>query len=557
MKRTILACAIAMAAVTAHGQMSTYVLQPASLVGALEFTTTSGSGWTMMPDMNDPANRVQGMAALVDDGTEADSLGCGALVNGADVAGKIAFVYRGVCNFSLKALMAQNAGAIGVVIANNTSAAPIPLGAGDDAGSITIPVVMITQAAGALLHDEVVAGNVEIMIGNPQGMLPNNLALKMEKMLIPPQAARPEQVSTSDDNFSVQLGGWVYNYGSAPQSTASLKATVTHDGSTVYEETSLPATIAPGDSALFTLPPFSQPTGYSGRYEFTYTAQMDESDDIPDDNTYSTTAVFGSLLSYSPLDDDNLPVQDAFYQPATEFESWEICGGFVSPHADRLTADGLYAAAAVNSPDTMEGRLLTTSLYEWDGSDLATINLVLNGEYAYTANLNTDVVYVPFFESFQMMNDQPYLFCVSSSDPDVFLGHTNRVNYDETESATDEFTTVIHRDDAWTRWATGEVPAMALKTSGTVGIHERNFVELTPYPNPTRSSISIPTTGLTGKASIQVIDSKGAKVADRQVTISGNNLLTMDLGNLNGGVYMFHVLCENGTQSSFRVVVTK
>ena len=76
----------------------------------MEFTTPTD--WGMNPDLNDPANLVQAFAVIVDDGTTQDSLGCGALVNGSDITGKIAIVYRGDCEFGAKALNAQNAGAV-------------------------------------------------------------------------------------------------------------------------------------------------------------------------------------------------------------------------------------------------------------------------------------------------------------------------------------------------------------------------------------------------------------------------------------------------------------
>ncbi|MFI5371738.1 MAG: PA domain-containing protein, partial [Candidatus Eisenbacteria bacterium] len=47
--------------------------------------------------------------------------GCTAFTNAAQVAGNIAFVDRGTCTFAVKAEMAQAAGAVGVIIANNVA----------------------------------------------------------------------------------------------------------------------------------------------------------------------------------------------------------------------------------------------------------------------------------------------------------------------------------------------------------------------------------------------------------------------------------------------------
>ena len=66
------------------------------------------------------------------------------------VGGKIALMDRGVCGFAIKVKNAQNAGAIGVIIADNAAGSPPP-GLGGSDPTITIPAVRITQADGITL----------------------------------------------------------------------------------------------------------------------------------------------------------------------------------------------------------------------------------------------------------------------------------------------------------------------------------------------------------------------------------------------------------------------
>jgi hypothetical protein len=94
-----------------------------------------------------------------------DSLACSALSNANEVNGKIAVVYRGTCEFATKALRAQQAGAIGVVIINNGSNPPASLGAGTDGASVTIPVIMISQTDGATIRAAIDAGLTRGFIG--------------------------------------------------------------------------------------------------------------------------------------------------------------------------------------------------------------------------------------------------------------------------------------------------------------------------------------------------------------------------------------------------------
>jgi len=98
-----------------------------------------------------------GEMVVVRDGTVGDSLGCNALVNGTQVSGKIAVVYRGTCEFGTKALNAQNAGAIGVIVINNAGGT-IDMASGANGALVNIPVAMISNTDGAILKAQLDAG---------------------------------------------------------------------------------------------------------------------------------------------------------------------------------------------------------------------------------------------------------------------------------------------------------------------------------------------------------------------------------------------------------------
>lgn len=75
--------------------------------------------------------------------------GCTAITNGSALAGKIAIIDRGTCDFTVKSLNAQTAGASAVLIANNQAGAITP--GGTPASPVNIPVIAISQADGAKL----------------------------------------------------------------------------------------------------------------------------------------------------------------------------------------------------------------------------------------------------------------------------------------------------------------------------------------------------------------------------------------------------------------------
>ncbi|MDY7095318.1 MAG: PA domain-containing protein [Acidobacteriota bacterium] len=109
-----------------------------------------------------------GNVVLADDGSGVVTDACEPLVNGAQVAGNIALVDRGACAFTLKALNAQAAGAVAVLIANNVAGGPAPMGGFD--ANVTITSVGLTLDDGNTIKGELPGVNVTL------GLDPNLLA---------------------------------------------------------------------------------------------------------------------------------------------------------------------------------------------------------------------------------------------------------------------------------------------------------------------------------------------------------------------------------------------
>jgi PA domain/LVIVD repeat len=96
-----------------------------------------------------PHEGIAGAVALVNDGSANPTQGCNALVGFP--AGAIALVDRGGCTFLQKATVAQAAGAVALVVANNAPGDPITMGGDDPAHTIMIPAVMVSQADGTTI----------------------------------------------------------------------------------------------------------------------------------------------------------------------------------------------------------------------------------------------------------------------------------------------------------------------------------------------------------------------------------------------------------------------
>ena len=89
------------------------------------------------------ADPVSGEVVIVDDGTGQPTLGCETLTN--DLTGKIALIDRGVCEFGLKSLNAEQAGAVAVIVCNFEEAM-VNMAAGAVGDQVTIPAVFMRNS---------------------------------------------------------------------------------------------------------------------------------------------------------------------------------------------------------------------------------------------------------------------------------------------------------------------------------------------------------------------------------------------------------------------------
>ncbi|TKK67236.1 T9SS type A sorting domain-containing protein [Ilyomonas limi] len=98
------------------------------------------------------AGAITANVVIYKDAGTTTSLGCNASSNAAALAGKIAYIDRGNCDFVTKAKNAQNAGAIAVLIGDNVDAqSPILMGGTDN--TITIPAFSILKSVADSIKD--------------------------------------------------------------------------------------------------------------------------------------------------------------------------------------------------------------------------------------------------------------------------------------------------------------------------------------------------------------------------------------------------------------------
>ncbi|GAA4895222.1 T9SS-dependent M36 family metallopeptidase [Flaviramulus aquimarinus] len=102
-----------------------------------------------LPDKNTPLTG--DLVLIVDDnsGSSTDANdACDPLLGAGALSGKIVVIRRGECEFGVKVLAAENAGAVAVIMVNNVATDPIAMGAGAEGDNVTIPSLMVSQSDG-------------------------------------------------------------------------------------------------------------------------------------------------------------------------------------------------------------------------------------------------------------------------------------------------------------------------------------------------------------------------------------------------------------------------
>jgi hypothetical protein len=571
MKKFLLFVSFSLIATIGGAQVIFFVEPPSSNAGNYDMNyADAADGWGC-PDMTLPANAITGEICMADDGTSADSLACINSVN-ANVSGKIAVLYRGDCQFGVKALNCQNAGAIGVIIINNVPGDVTAFGmlGGTDGPSVTVPVVMISDNAGAALKAEAEAcSGTTVFIGNKLLNFADDLGFYPEHILRAKQFGNIQALSQDDTEFEVGLGGWVYNYGSDAQTNVTLTANIPFGS---YSQTSTPvASLASGDSVFIPVGTYSETSYANGYYDVTYHIDSDATaDDFPYDDTLKADFMMSdSIYSYARVDAGTYkPEGDGYYRGSQTTLTNSSCLTFDNANGSRVGIHGMTFSATTYDSLTMDGQFIEITAYQWldnfvdlnDGNaDITNLVSVAGGEYYYIADLKEENIYIPFVVPVLLEDNQRYLFCMKHTGEDVFSAFDTKIDYgwNLEEYLQPQFP--IEADGAWNMFAfgTGTVPALTVNMFPTaVGIENYTKPEINSYPNPASAEINIPLGENYGDVSLIVTDMNGKTVKTENVNMT-SPLLTVDVTTLPSGLYIFNLTHGDNETLQFKVNVSR
>jgi hypothetical protein len=598
MKKLLLSLVFIASSVTLSAQIILSGVSPASVQGNYEFAWADpGGGDWSCPDFNIPGTFIQGELMVVDDGSTGtnpqgnpiSAEGCNPLVN--DLTGKIAVIFRNTCEFGTKALNAQNAGAIGAIIVNREEEI-IQMGGGANGLSVTIPVGFIKLSDGLNLINAMGDDPVEMFFGNRAGIYDNDLGLRLDRILVPKKSSQAALLASAAGEYEFEVGAGVFNLGNTDQNDITLNATITDpNGNEVYNETSgsfaLVAingnsidslNVLPGEAT--SLPSFSPMSWEEGKYTLTYTVTNDTvTDDFEDDNIQSFDFFIDSnLIAYVPVVEASmLPEGRDFYRPSSNPSLFSACVAFRDTNADRLAMEGVSFSAS-NTDFALTDELFNVTAFRWldEFTDLNDPNVAFNGlvpsatvAYQYEDDLQRETVYAEFDQPLYLNSNERYLVCVQTNNQSVFLGHNISREYGYNQGTYLQPIQVTESDGQYFAVGFGAdvIPAIGIHvrdTTGLVveddpgddpgddnppaGIADSEFGGVKFFPNPTSGALVIEAgNGFANNMDVTVTDLAGRVVYQQNNAIAEGDLrLTLDLGDLNQGMYFVSLMNEDG-----------
>ena len=598
MKRILLTLTVLAAGFMAHSQVVCSGVSPAAIQGnyTFEWADPAGGDWAT-PDFLAPGTFIEDTLMMVDDGTPGLSptyghplaeQACAPLVN--NLAGKIAVLYRGDCEFGFKALQAQDAGAIAVIIINHTGAA-VGMAGGAEGTNVTIPVIMVGDIDGASLVNEMLNGPVVMLLGNKQNAFTDDVGANDSEMLISPYGGAND---LQFDGFEV--GIQIYNFGSLDQAAVTVNAKIDGPGGNVYDETVGPLAILSGDTvSIFPgntdfFPAFNlggignYPVGL---YTLTYTLDMGTPDLSDFDNIFTSTfsvtdglatanapGTTAGVLALSNVDGGGMPVATTY--PSNSTTEYQSCFMVQEPNASVMAVQGMYFVPHTDTAvNDLAGAEIFANAYQLDDAwtdlddaayafDPATndafqnLNLITFGTVYPQSNDDVDdPAYVAFATPFVLVDNQRYLFCLQTFESaTISFGYDGSMNYDGNEGIFRQPTSPVHVDGSWYTggWAGTSGPSIAIKTfePAKLGVGESVLLEGSAFPNPANDVVTVTVDG-NGAATLVVTDIAGRTAMNNTVTLV-NGSVKVDMSTLDAGTYVFNVTLENGQSSQFNVV---
>lgn len=256
------------------------VNSPANIAGQISTFGVTVGGWSAPLPEN--ASIISDII-LVNDGSASPSLGCVASPPSA-YSGKIAFVRRGSCDFSLKASLAEQAGAVAVIVVNNDPSTPFINMSAAEGVSVGIPVFMISQQRGEEILSVLESTDVNMTL---ELQRPNDIGFaEVFSPLWFNSYATPLSLVNFDTTWT--FASRIFNVSRTDADNVTYSVTFNYEGEEVIKLSETINLAARTDDLTYT-PSFNIPVPQNldtGTYSLVYSLESDTfADENPENNT--------------------------------------------------------------------------------------------------------------------------------------------------------------------------------------------------------------------------------------------------------------------------------
>jgi len=247
---------------------------------------------------------------------------------------------------------------------------------------------------------------------------------------------------------------------------------------------------------------------------------------------------------------------------------------FLDANASSLALTGItFVPFTDTAVAALAGEEIFLNLYEWNDTWIDLTDPLFTGganndwftqlnqigyETYYPASDNEtgQPAYVPLTAPLVLVDNQRYLFCLQSFNPEVGFGYDGDLNYDGNQGITAMPVAPVYVDDTWFTggWVGPSAASMALHVAdaSNIGLDEVSTLEGKAFPNPANDVVTV-SVNANGNANLTVTDLAGKIAMSNAITLENGNA-KVNIDALDAGVYVFNVELENGLTSQFNVV---
>lgn len=547
-KSCLVLCLSALAIPSLFAQVALFVNSPASLEGT--YTNIGVAAADFGPVIE---STYTGDLVLADDGTAPETDACESpLVNAADIDGNIALIDRGVCEFGVKVLEAEMAGAIAVIICNNVGGEPITMGAGAVGMTVTIPSIMITLTFCDEIKAELANGAVNVSISD---------AFNLRASTAPFAYLTPkDQIDTLRDITTT-----ISNRTAADQSNVIVYCDITDPSGAMVTYSETINTLPAGADSVVSFTDSYLPA-LMGDYDVRF---YNNGADIVGYETGVDEEIMGFVIT-----PDQFGLDNNLQSPGGIGINGGGNFGMGSLYTVIQTTDALSATFAISNPADLIGEFLTATIYQVDanGDDNIDENgdtvfddsdvLVLGfNSYEITANDVEDALVTVDLLNFNVPGDPITL--PANTSYILMLEYIGTNSFFITASGITAYPgigSVVKQGTDWfaAGFISGINGVVRLNVSQLTDINEPQLeaeqVQLMPNPASTYVNIDLDLKDVSEKVEITLLDITGRVIQTDSYNNVQQEVLRMDTQAMAAGTYFVHVRTAEG-QKTLKLII--